>query len=210
VKEIYQALVKAQSQIRIAIKDSNNPHFRSKYADLASVWDAIRDALHKNGLAVLQLSDVDASGVPVLLTRIIHESGQHVEGRYPIVCKDPQDPQKMVAATTYARRASLSAALGVIADDDDGNTAAGHTASHTAPPSPAKPVSAPTTAKATGNAMTDLFAAHKLEYPKAVEDLIGKPVKEWSENDKTTAREAIKKLQAGVPWSQVVKDKVFS
>ncbi len=210
MKEIYQALVKAQSQIRIAIKDSNNPHFRSKYADLASVWDAIRDALHKNGLAVLQLSDVDASGVPVLLTRIIHESGQHVEGRYPIVCKDPQDPQKMVAATTYARRASLSAALGVIADDDDGNTAAGHTASHTAPPSPAKPVSAPTTAKATGNAMTDLFAAHKLEYPKAVEDLIGKPVKEWSENDKTTAREAIKKLQAGVPWSQVVKDKVFS
>jgi hypothetical protein len=210
VKEIYQALVKAQSQIRIAIKDSNNPHFRSKYADLASVWDAIRDALHKNGLAVLQLSDVDASGVPVLLTRIIHESGQHVEGRYPIVCKDPQDPQKMVAATTYARRASLSAALGVIADDDDGNTAAGHTASHTAPPSPVKPVSAPTTAKATGNAMTDLFAAHKLEYPKAVEDLIGKPVKEWSENDKTTAREAIKKLQAGTPWSQITKDKVFS
>jgi hypothetical protein len=210
VKEIYQALVKAQSQIRIAIKDSNNPHFRSKYADLASVWDAIRDALHKNGLAVLQLSDVDASGVPVLLTRIIHESGQHVEGRYPIVCKDPQDPQKMVAATTYARRASLSAALGVIADDDDGNTAAGHTASHTAPPSPAKPVSAPTTAKPQGNAMVDLFAAHKLEYPKAVEDLIGKPVKEWSENDKTTAREAIKKLQAGTPWSQITKAAVFS
>jgi hypothetical protein len=100
--------------------------------------------------------------------------------------------------------------LGVIADDDDGNTAAGHTASHTAPPSPVKPVSAPTTAKATGNAMTDLFAAHKLEYPKAVEDLIGKPVKEWSENDKTTAREAIKKLQAGTPWSQITKDKVFS
>ena len=210
MKEIYQALVKAQSQIRIAIKDSNNPHFRSKYADLASVWDAIRDALHKNGLAVLQLSDMDASGVPVLLTRIIHESGQHVEGRYPIVCKDPQDPQKMVAATTYARRASLSAALGVIADDDDGNTAAGHTTAHTASPSVAKPVSAPTTAKASGNAMTDLFAAHRLEYPKAVEDLIGKPVAQWSENDKTTAREAIKKLQAGTPWATITRDKVFS
>jgi len=210
MKDIYQALVKAQSQIRIAIKDSNNPHFRSKYADLASVWDAVRDALHSNGLAVLQLSDVDASGVPVLLTRIIHTSGQHVEGRYPIVCKDPQDPQKMVAATTYARRASLSAALGVIADDDDGNAAAGHTTGHTAPPSVAKPVSAPVAAKPQGNAMVDLFAAHRLEYPKAVEDLVGKPVKDWSENDKTTAREAIKKLQAGTPWSQIVKDKVFS
>jgi hypothetical protein len=209
MKEIYQALVKAQSQIRIAIKDSNNPHFRSKYADLASVWDAIRDALHKNGLAVLQLSDVDASGVPVLLTRIIHESGQHVEGRYPIVCKDPQDPQKMVAATTYARRASLSAALGVIADDDDGNTAAGHTAGHTASPSVAKPVSA-STAKPAANAMVDLFAAHGLTYPKAVEDLIGKPVAQWGETDKTIAREAIRKLQAGTPWATITRDKVFS
>jgi hypothetical protein len=58
--------------------------------------------------------------------------------------------------------------------------------------------------------MADLFAAHKLEYPKAVEDLIGKPVKEWSENDKTTAREAIKKLQAGTSWAQIARDKVFS
>jgi hypothetical protein len=58
--------------------------------------------------------------------------------------------------------------------------------------------------------MVDLFAAHKLEYPKAVEDLIGKPVKDWSENDKTTAREAIKKLQAGTPWATITRDKVFS
>jgi hypothetical protein len=96
--------------------------------------------------------------------------------------------------------------LSILQDDDDGNTAAGHTAS----PSVAKPAAAPTTAKAPTNAMTDLFAAHKLEYPKAVEDLIGKPVKEWSENDKTTAREAIKKLQAGKAWPEIVKGNVFS
>ena len=96
--------------------------------------------------------------------------------------------------------------LSVLQDDDDGNTAAGHTAS----PSVAKPAPAPVAAKASSNVMVDLFAAHKLEYPKAVEDLIGKPVKEWSENDKTTAREAIKKLQAGTPWAQVTKAAVFS
>ena len=104
----------------------------------------------------------------------------------------------------------MSAALGVIADDDDGNTAAGHTTAQTSAPSVAKPAPAPVAAKPQGNAMVDLFAAHRLEYPKAVEDLVGKPVKDWSENDKTTAREAIKKLQAGTPWSVIVKDKVFS
>ena len=196
MKALYSALVKAQSQIKIAIKDSNNPHFRSKYADLVSVWDAVRDALHNNGLAVIQLSDIDASGVPVLLTRIIHESGEHIEGRYPIICKDPNDPQKMLAAVTYARRGMLSSALGVTSDDDDGNSAA----SAPAPKPQAKPTSS----------MADLFAAHKLAYPKAVEDLIGKPVAQWSENDKTTAREAIKKLQAGTAWSDIVKAAVFS
>lgn len=206
MKEIYTALVKAQGMIKNAVKDSTNPHYKSKYADLESVWDAIREALQKNNLAVLQLTDIDASGAPVLVTRVIHTSGEHIEGRYPLVCKDPTDAQKLGSSTSYARRYSLSAMLGVIQSDDDGNAAAGHTAS----PSVAKPSPAPTTAKPQGNAMVDLFAAHRLEYPKAVEDLVGKAVKDWSENDKTTAREAIKKLQAGTPWSQITKDKVFS
>jgi hypothetical protein len=201
MKNIYAALVKAQSQIKNAVKDSVNPHFKNRYADLESVWDAVRDALHKNDLAVLQLTDLDASGAPVLITRVIHTSGEHVEGRYPLVCKDPTDAQKLGSSMSYARRYALSAMLGVIQSDDDGNGASAQ---------PAKPAAAPTTAKAPGNAMADLFAAHKLEYPKAVEDLIGKPVKEWSENDKTTAREAIKKLQAGTPWSQITKTAVFS
>jgi hypothetical protein len=206
MKSLYAALVKAQSQIKNAVKDSVNPHFKNRYADLESVWDAVRDALHRNDLAVLQLTDLDASGAPVLITRVIHTSGEHVEGRYPLVCKDPTDAQKLGSSMSYARRYSLSAMLGVIQSDDDGNTAAGHTAS----PSVAKPAPAPVTAKASSNVMVDLFAAHKLEYPKAVEDLIGKPVKEWSENDKTTAREAIRKLQSGTPWAQVTKAAVFS
>jgi hypothetical protein len=206
VKELYTAFIAAQREIKTALKDSKNPHYKSTYADLESVWDACRDALHNHNLGIMQLTDIDPSGVPVLITRIVHESGQHVEGRYPLLCKDPSNPQATLAALTYARRGSLAAACGVVQSDDDGNTAAGHTPS----PSHAKPTAAPTTAKAPTNAMADLFAAHKLEYPKAVEELIGKPVKEWSENDKTNAREAIKKLQAGTAWSQITKAAVFS
>lgn len=194
MKELYSALVKAQSQIRGAIKDSLNPHFKNRYADLGSVWDACRDALHKNGLAVIQLSDVDASGAPVLLTRIIHESGQHIEGRYPLVCKDPTDPQKLGSATTYARRYALAAAIGIIQEDDDGQAAA------TKPQAPA--AAAP---KPAGNPMAELFAAHKLEYPGALEAAIGAPVAQWTAAQKTAAREAIDSLKQGKPWSIIAK-----
>ena len=199
MKALYTALVKCQSQIKTALKDSKNPHFKSSYADLTSVMLACKDALAANDLAVLQLSRIHESGAPVLVTRIIHTSGEHIEGEFPLVCKDPNDPQKLGSAVTYARRYALSAALGITADDDDGQAAAGHTPAP-APKPQAKPASS----------MADLFAAHKLAYPKAVEDLIGKPVAQWSENDKTTAREAIKKLQAGTPWSDIVKAAVFS
>jgi len=200
MKALYTALVKCQSQIKTALKDSKNPHFKSSYADLTSVMLACKDALAANDLAVLQLSRIHESGAPVLVTRIIHTSGEHIEGEFPLVCKDPNDPQKLGSAVTYARRYALSAALGITADDDDGQAAAGHTPAP-APKPQAKPAS---------NSMADLFAAHRLAYPKAVEDLIGKPVAQWSETDKTTAREAIKKLQAGTPWSDIVKAAVFS
>lgn len=206
MKELFAALVKAQSEMKIATKDNLNPHFRNRYADFGSVYDAVKDALHRNGLAVIQPTRIHESGVTVVITKIIHISGQSIEGEYPVIAKDMADAQKHGGGLTYARRYALASMLSVLQEDDDGNTAAGHTPS----PSPAKPVSAPTTAKPQANAMVDLFAAHKLEYPKAVEDLVGKPVKDWSENDKTTAREAIKKLQAGTPWSQITKAAVFS
>lgn len=206
MKALYSALVKCQSQIKVALKDSKNPHFKSSYADLTSVMLACKDALAANELAVLQLSRIHESGTPVLVTRIIHSSGEHVEGEFPLVCKDPNDPQKLGSAVTYARRYALAAALGITADDDDGQAAAGHTAS----PSVAKPSSVPTPAKASSNSITDVFAAHKLEYPKALEDYIGKPVKEWNDGDKVSARQAVEALKAGKPWSQIIKDRVFS
>ena len=206
MKALYAALVKCQTQIKVALKDSKNPHFKSSYADLTSVMLACKDALAANELAVLQLSRIHESGTPVLVTRIIHSSGEHVEGEFPLVCKDPNDPQKLGSAVTYARRYALAAALGITADDDDGQAAAGHTAS----PVVAKPAPAPVAAKAPSNSMTDLFGAHKLEYPKAVEDYIGKPIKEWNDADKVSARQAVEALKSGKPWSQITKDKVFS
>ena len=206
MKELYAALVKCQTQIKVALKESANSHFKSRYADLTSVMLACKDALAANNLAVLQLSRIHESGTPVLVTRIIHSSGEHVEGEFPLVCKDPNDPQKLGSAVTYARRYALAAALGITADDDDGQAAAGHIA----PPSTAKPVSAPVTAKAPSNSMTDLFGAHKLEYPKAVEEYIGKPIKKWNDADKVSARQAVEALKSGKPWSQITRDKVFS
>jgi hypothetical protein len=200
MKALYAALVKAQSQIKNAVKDSVNPHFKNRYADLESVWDAVRDALHKNDLAVLQLTDIDASGAPVLITRVIHTSGEHVEGRYPLVCKDPTDAQKLGSSMSYARRYSLSAMLGVIQSDDDGNTAAGHT------PPAAAPKATPAPAK---QGPASIFAAHKLEYPKALEDLIGKAIKDWTDADKVVARQAVTALTEGKPWSDIVKASVF-
>ena len=205
MKELYAALVKCQTQIKVALKDSKNPHFKSSYADLTSVMLACKDALAANNLAVLQLSRIHESGTPVLVTRIIHSSGEHVEGEFPLVCKDPNDPQKLGSAVTYARRYALAAALGITADDDDGQAAS----SHAAPPAPkAAPV------QATGNVMAELFTKAGLKYPDALEEAIGKSMKDWSEVDKTLARDAIKQLQGGKSWKLIAsgleRDKAFS
>lgn len=197
MKELYSALVKAQSQIRGAVKDSLNPHFRNKYADLGSVWDACREALHKNGLAVIQLSDVDASGAPVLLTRIIHESGQHIEGRYPLVCKDPTDPQKLGSATTYARRYALAAAIGIIQEDDDGQAAS------SAKPAPQLSQVAQNVAMAAQPA-GDVLGAHGKTMTD-LEEVIGGKSAQWTDTQKTKARAVIGHLKAGKPWTEAIK-----
>jgi len=115
------ALSKAQGQFDHAKKDANNPFFKSKYADLASVIDAAKPHLAANGLAVVQTTSLTATGM-VLVTYLIHSSGEFMSGQYPIKpTKD--DPQGMGSAITYARRYSFSAITGIASDDDDGNAA---------------------------------------------------------------------------------------
>jgi hypothetical protein len=124
INEIATALAKAQAEIEGASKDSLNPHFRSSYADLASVWDACHKALAKNSIAVVQQTQIYDGGL-VLVTKLVHSSGQWFRSEYPI---NPvkSDPQGIGSAITYARRYSLMAMTGVAGrDDDDGNAASG-------------------------------------------------------------------------------------
>lgn len=124
VNEYVAAMVVAQRQFGAAKKDSLNPHFGSKYADLAAVWDACSGPLSENGLIVSQDVTRDEHGVSVT-TRVTHASGQWMEFGPLCVPLDKPNAHGVGSATTYGRRFSLSAALGIVADvDDDGNTAA--------------------------------------------------------------------------------------
>lgn len=124
VNEIVSALVAAQREFTAAKKDSLNPHFGSKYANLAAVWDACSGPLAENGLVATQDATRDEHGVSVT-TRITHVSGQWMEYGPLCVPLDKPNAHGVGSAITYGRRFSLSAALGIVADDDDdGNAAA--------------------------------------------------------------------------------------
>lgn len=122
INELAAALAKAQGLMEAAKKDSTNPHFKSKYADLAAYWDASRAALSSNGLAVVQFPTTEADGVGIT-TLLTHSSGQWMEGQYslPIAQKTPQ---AIGSAITYGRRYAFAAVVGLAPDeDDDGNAA---------------------------------------------------------------------------------------
>ncbi len=121
MKELATALAKAQAAMKPALKDSTNPHFKSKYADLTSVWEACRDALTKNGLSVVQTTEFDGDAVWIE-TLLLHSSGEMLKGRYPLR-PTQATPQGYGSAISYARRYALAAMVGVVADDDDGQAA---------------------------------------------------------------------------------------
>ena len=115
------ALSKAQADITGALKDSSNPFFKSKYADLASCWDACRKQLAANGLAVIQTTNTTDAGV-VLVTTLAHSSGEWIRGVLPVVTKDA-GPQAQGSGITYARRYALAAIVGLAQIDDDAEAA---------------------------------------------------------------------------------------
>lgn len=117
------ALVKAQPMVEGAKKDSFNPGYKSKYADLESVWAAVRPALEAHDLAITQFPDQTVTGAPALTTILIHKSGQWICGTFPLVSQK-NDPQGFMSALTYFRRGGISGVMGVLAEDDDGNEAA--------------------------------------------------------------------------------------
>lgn len=125
IDQIGAALAQAQAEMQHAAKDANNPHFKSKYADLASVMDACRPALAKAKVAVVQSPELVRETKTVrVTTRLIHASGQWVEATLEAdVAKT--DPQAIGSAITYLRRYGLASLASVAADDDDGNGAVG-------------------------------------------------------------------------------------
>ena len=116
-----KALAAAQAEMQNAVFNRVNPHFRSKYADLAGIRDTVTPALAKHGLAVSQLVTVSEAG-PVLRTCLIHTGGGMLESVYPL----PQvaDPQKFGSALTYSRRYSLAAICNIASEEDDDGEAA--------------------------------------------------------------------------------------
>lgn len=122
MQKIASALVKAQKGFGAALKTSSNPHFKSRYADLAACVEAVIDSLNDNGVALIQQTHECDSGV-IVETMFIHESGESFSAGKLHVPASKQDAQGYGSALTYARRYSLMAACGIAPEDDDGNAA---------------------------------------------------------------------------------------
>lgn len=147
IHELATALAKAQSTMAAAAKDSDNPFFRSKYADLASCWDAWRPAGPPNGLSLMQFATAveERLGQPIQIqgddnrkpktihyvqrvsveTLLCHSSGQWVSEILTVLVKD-DSPQATLSGETYCRRGGMAAMIGIAPDDDDGNEASNH------------------------------------------------------------------------------------
>ena len=120
--ELFAAMALAQAEIENATKGSTNPHFKSKYADLAEVLNTARPVLSKHGLALQQFPAFDGSMVSVT-TVLTHSGGGYVSGTMSCV-PAKSDAQGVGSATTYLRRYSASAVVGIAQEDDDGQSAA--------------------------------------------------------------------------------------
>ena len=125
IKEIATALAKAQAEIENASKTSNNPHFKSKYADLAEVLNTVRPVMAANGISIVQMPSFEG-GIASVETVMMHNSGEWLSNTAsaPVT---KQDAQGVGSCITYLRRYSMAAFCGIAQEDDDGNGASGKT-----------------------------------------------------------------------------------
>lgn len=123
IAQLAPAFVAAQAAIEAAKKDSDNPFFKSKYADLAEVWRVVKEAFAPQGLSIMQFPEIAEDGSVTLTTRLLHTSGEWVDATMPVrLAKD--DPQGVGSGITYARRYALGSLCGVVTEDDDDGEAA--------------------------------------------------------------------------------------
>lgn len=131
IVEITKALALVQGKMESAKKDSDNPFYKSKYADLASVLDVVRKLLSANGLAIVQPVEMEGDYY-YIETMLMHISGEFISSRLKLTpmrqVKDQgwmpsPDPQSIGVAIAYGRRQALQSLLCIAAEDDDGNAA---------------------------------------------------------------------------------------
>ena len=139
---LFKALAAAQAEMLPAVKDGANPHFRSRYATLAAVLQAILPALNSNGLALSQHPGMDGATVTVT-TLITHESGQWMTSTVSAPLGGRKDAQAVGSAITYLRRYAAQSIAGLPVEDDDGNSASAPRPSRRDPVVPQRPTIVP-------------------------------------------------------------------
>jgi hypothetical protein len=154
--QLASSLAVVQASIEDAPKDKVNPHFKSKYADLATILQTVRPILAANGLSVTQTTGVTPEGAMVLTTTLLHKSGQWMSGDY-LLEPAQRTPQGMGSAMTYGRRYALAAIVGIAQDDDDGNAASDRYNGHQQAPRYEQPAPRQAAPQATPAAPSDPF-----------------------------------------------------
>lgn len=131
---VTKAFLKAQKEFGPALKTSTNPAFRSKYADLSACIEAVIDALHNNGFALTQRTEISDTADHVHVeTTLLHESGEVLNLGALELPVTKKDAHGFGSALTYARRYSLLASMGIAPEDDDGNASINGKAATPAP-----------------------------------------------------------------------------
>lgn len=119
IDKIVPAMFEIQKKLGPVPKQSENPFFKKKYADLLTIWKHVHDSLFEAGMFVIQTGEASGVGTLSLTTTIMHaESQQYISGTMTFSLSKP-DPQQTGSAVTYARRYGLSAILGLMTDKDD-------------------------------------------------------------------------------------------
>lgn len=192
MKSIYAAFVAAQRNFAPAIKSSTNPHFKSRYVDLAGCIDAVIDALNEQGLGLIQTTNQVNEGGVTVATMLIHESGESMTFGEFFVPASKQDPQGYGSALTYARRYSLMAAMSIAPEDDDGNAASRQIGSKPVP----KPVAKPATVFTFDEMLDKIMLATKVTDLEALRPAINTQNEEDKTNLLLAAKKKAEKIRA--------------
>jgi len=193
------ALADAQGEFPVVPKEANNPFFKSKYADLASIIKTIQPVLAKHGLSVVHTLE-DADTGLLVRTTLLHKSGQYISGVMRMrPTKD--DPQAYGSATTYAKRYGLSAVLNLATDeDDDGNAASAPSAKAQTQYAPKPKPQSGHNPKSIWEEYVHIFVGDQALAKGAIQALIGnKASKEWTEEDMGKLAADIRERKEHVP-----------